>query len=151
MLLRTSFGNFKGDSRFSNSRVSAKCCLVLTNHTSMEHLFIPLSDDVYISISKNWPLWLVLWSRVTVDAYITSQVSRGFGSFECQCVQAKITRFVLLPVLFVFDLWTCRKTTLNNTINTCELYIRMTNNVARLWNVSIGLHHWRALHWLWPF
>ncbi len=24
-----------------------------------------LSDDVQISILKNWPLWLVLWSRVT--------------------------------------------------------------------------------------
>ncbi len=31
----------------------------------MESLFIQLSDDVEISISKNWHLWLVLWSGVT--------------------------------------------------------------------------------------
>ncbi len=30
----------------------------------MDKLFIQLSDDVYIS---NWPLWLVLWSRVTFE------------------------------------------------------------------------------------
>ncbi len=33
------------DSRFSNSCVSAKYCLILTNHTSMESLFIQLSDN----------------------------------------------------------------------------------------------------------
>ncbi len=32
----------------------------------MESLFIQLSDEAYISIKK-WPLWLVLWSRVTYD------------------------------------------------------------------------------------
>ncbi len=42
-----------------------KYCPIITNHTSMERSFIQLSDDVYISIVKYWPLWLVLWSRVT--------------------------------------------------------------------------------------
>ncbi len=42
-----------------------KYCPIITNHTSMEILFIQLSDDAYISILKNWPLWLVLCSRVT--------------------------------------------------------------------------------------
>ncbi len=37
-----------------------KYCPIITNHTSMEILFIQLSDDAYISISKNWHLWLVL-------------------------------------------------------------------------------------------
>ncbi len=46
-----------------------KYCPIITNHTSMESLFIQLSDDVYISISKNWPLWLALWSRVTYMVY----------------------------------------------------------------------------------
>ncbi len=32
----------------------------------MERLSIQLSDDVEISISKNGPLLLVLWSRVTL-------------------------------------------------------------------------------------
>ncbi len=44
-----------------------KYCFIITNHTSMERLFIQLSDDVYISISQNWPLWLVLCSRVDVN------------------------------------------------------------------------------------
>ncbi len=35
----------------------------------MESLFIKLSDYVYISISKNWLLRLVLWSRVTYIRY----------------------------------------------------------------------------------
>uniref|UniRef100_A0A673J2Q5 Artemin a n=1 Tax=Sinocyclocheilus rhinocerous TaxID=307959 RepID=A0A673J2Q5_9TELE len=33
------------DSRFSNSCISAKYCPILTNNTSMESLFIQLSDD----------------------------------------------------------------------------------------------------------
>ncbi len=36
------------DSRFSNSCISAKYCPILTNHTSIESLFIQLPDDVYI-------------------------------------------------------------------------------------------------------
>ncbi len=46
----------------------------------MERLFIQLSDDVYISISKNWPLWLVLWSRVT---FYISQCVFYFNIFCC--------------------------------------------------------------------
>ncbi len=58
------------DSRVSNSCISAKYCPILTNHTSIiYYLFIQLSDDLYISILKNWHLRLVLWSRVTY--YIT--------------------------------------------------------------------------------
>ncbi len=53
------------DSRFTNSCISAKICPIITNHTSMDILFTQLSDDVLISISKNWPLWLVLCSWVT--------------------------------------------------------------------------------------
>ncbi len=34
------------DSRVLNSCISAKYCPILTNHTSMESLFIQLSDDV---------------------------------------------------------------------------------------------------------
>ncbi len=45
---------------------------ILTNHKSMESLFIQLSDGVYISILRNWHLWLVLWSRVI---YLFSQVA----------------------------------------------------------------------------
>uniref|UniRef100_A0A672RHR5 Dual specificity protein kinase Ttk-like n=1 Tax=Sinocyclocheilus grahami TaxID=75366 RepID=A0A672RHR5_SINGR len=45
------------DSRFSNSCISAKYCPpILTNHTSMESLFIQLSDYIYISIFKKWTL-----------------------------------------------------------------------------------------------
>ncbi len=44
-----------------------KYCPIITNHTSMEILFIQLSDDVYISILKNCPLWLVLCSWFTYD------------------------------------------------------------------------------------
>ncbi len=51
--------------RFSNSCISAKYCPILTNPTSMESLFIQLSYAVYISISKDWHLWMVLGSRVT--------------------------------------------------------------------------------------
>ncbi len=43
-----------------------KYCPIITNHTSMEILFIQLSDYVEISISKNLHLRLVLWSRVTI-------------------------------------------------------------------------------------
>ncbi len=43
----------------------------------MENLFIHLSDDVLISILQNWPLWLVLWSRVTYFDHIYG----GFESF----------------------------------------------------------------------
>ncbi len=32
-----------------------KYCPIITNHTSMERLFIQHSDDAYISISKNYP------------------------------------------------------------------------------------------------
>ncbi len=38
-----------------------KYCPLITNHTSMEILCTQLSDDVWISMLKNWPLWLVLW------------------------------------------------------------------------------------------
>ncbi len=38
------------DSIFLNSCISAKYCPILKNHTSMGILFIPLSDDVEISI-----------------------------------------------------------------------------------------------------
>ncbi len=40
------------DTRFSNSCISAKYCPIITNHTSMEILFILLSGDVEISISR---------------------------------------------------------------------------------------------------
>ncbi len=44
-----------------------KYCPIITNHASMEILFIQHSDDAYISIKKNWPLWLVLCSSVTFE------------------------------------------------------------------------------------
>ncbi len=44
------------DSIFSNSCISANYYPIITNHTSMEILFIQLSDDVEISILKNGPL-----------------------------------------------------------------------------------------------
>ncbi len=62
-----------------------KYCPIITNHTSMEILFIQLSDDVYISISQNWPLWLVLWSRVTYVKYVwraSSNQTRATGSLR---------------------------------------------------------------------
>ncbi len=46
----------------------------------MEILFIQLSDDVSISISKKWPLWLVLWSRVTFEFAQKCCVNAGWGS-----------------------------------------------------------------------
>ncbi len=50
--------------RFSNSCFSAKYCSNLTNlHQWKAFLFSFFISD--ISISKNWPLWLVLWSSVT--------------------------------------------------------------------------------------
>ncbi len=49
------------DSRFSNSCISAKYCPILTNHTSMEILFIPNKSQ----FQNKLPSWLVLWSRVT--------------------------------------------------------------------------------------
>ncbi len=72
---RTSFGQLlrwftqhldffpPSDSRFSNSCMS-KYCYILTNHINGQ-LIYQLSDDVEISISKNVPLCLVLWSMVT--------------------------------------------------------------------------------------
>ncbi len=47
-------------SRFSNICISAKYHPIITNNTSMESWMY-----VYISISMNWPVWLVLRSRVT--------------------------------------------------------------------------------------
>ncbi len=44
-----------------------KYCPIITNHTSMEILFIQLLYDAYISILKNGHLCLVLCSRVTYD------------------------------------------------------------------------------------
>ncbi len=50
----------------------------------MESEFIQLSDYVQISISKNWPLWLVLWSRVT---YIYNIINIYTYDWEvCVCV-----------------------------------------------------------------
>ncbi len=40
-----------------------KDCPIITNHTSMDRLFIILMYK--ISISSNWPVWLVLSSGVT--------------------------------------------------------------------------------------
>ncbi len=45
---------------------------ILTNHTSMESLYIQLLDDVQISIVKNVSLRLDLWSKVTYyTLYVT--------------------------------------------------------------------------------
>ncbi len=41
-----------------------KYCPIITTIHQLEILFTQLSDDAYISISKNWPLRLVLCSRV---------------------------------------------------------------------------------------
>ncbi len=41
------------------------------NHTSMEILFIQLSDYTYISIVKNCPLWLILCFKVTFTRFYT--------------------------------------------------------------------------------
>ncbi len=49
----------------------------------MESIFIQLSDDVYISIVKNWHLRLVLWSRVT-NICIYIQYIRSQCTFELQ-------------------------------------------------------------------
>ncbi len=70
------------DSRYSNSCISAKYCPILTNHTSMERLFIQLSNDVYISISKNLRLWLVLWSRVTYDWKASGFTGKAFRVWQ---------------------------------------------------------------------
>ncbi len=55
------------DSRLSDC-ILAKYYPILTNHTSMESVFIQLS--VFI-----WALWLVLWSRVTYGKNATRRFS----------------------------------------------------------------------------
>ncbi len=67
------------DYRFTNSCISAKYCPIITNHTSMERLFIQLSYEAYISILKNWRLWLVLWSWVTYDIHVVSNCSHYYS------------------------------------------------------------------------
>ncbi len=71
------------DSRYVNSCISAKYCPILTNHTSMESLFVQLLDGVYISILKNWHLRLVLSSKVTyhIQYALTVAACRGRHSF----------------------------------------------------------------------
>ncbi len=83
------------DSDF-NSCISAKYCPIITNHTSMESLCIQLSDDVYISISINWPLWLVLWSRVTfvmLQKWLHMCTSYMCLFFPCWLFQVYTTHF----------------------------------------------------------
>ncbi len=46
-----------------------KYCPIITNHTSTESLFIQLSDDLWISILKNWHIRLVLCFRDTNVIY----------------------------------------------------------------------------------
>ncbi len=70
------------DSRFSNSCISAKYCQILTNHASMESLLIQISDDVSISMSKNWHLRLVLWCRVTYFVYTLQCYARSYLSLS---------------------------------------------------------------------
>ncbi len=41
--------------------ISAKYCPILTHHTSMESFQMMYKSQ----FQKKWPLWLVLWSRVT--------------------------------------------------------------------------------------
>ncbi len=55
----------------------------------MEIAFIPLSVDVEISIEiedklKNWPLWLVLWSRVTYIIVYYIITYQGLGPPSCK-------------------------------------------------------------------
>ncbi len=49
------------DSRFPNSCISAKYCPILTNHTSTEGVFVPLSD--YLKMDP-YDFFMVLCSRV---------------------------------------------------------------------------------------
>ncbi len=64
----------------------------------MEILFIQLSDDVGISISKNWHWWLVLWFRVTI---IHSNVFKGKCRRELIISRLRLRHTVLKSTLFL--------------------------------------------------
>ncbi len=53
-----------------------KYCPIITNHTSMERLFIQLSDDQL----KKVPLWLVLCTRVTYSNYIKKRIGGKYAA-----------------------------------------------------------------------
>ncbi len=108
------------DSRFSNSCISAKYCPILTNHTSMGSLFIQLSDDVQILISKNWHLRLVLWSRVT---YADLQLKKHY--YQCW-EQLCCFIFFCGNLNFHQDSWMNRK-------------FKWT---AFIWNKNVYCHFW---------
>ncbi len=53
------------DYRFSNSCISAKYCPILTNIDQWKAYLFSFQMMYTSQFSKNWPLWLVLWSLVT--------------------------------------------------------------------------------------
>ncbi len=78
------------DSRFLNRCISAKYCPIITNHTSMKTL-------LEISISQNWPLWLVLWSKVTYDkSYLTGSIPPIFTEIAGGHLQGLVHTYTFL-------------------------------------------------------
>ncbi len=91
------------DSRCSNSCISAKYCPILTNHTSMESLFIQLSFDAYISISTNGHLRLVSWSRVTFEGLVSMYSYRIVASIVLILVRTWVTLYICKVMDVVFQ------------------------------------------------
>ncbi len=66
-------------------------CPIITNHTSMERLFIQLSDNVYISILKYWHWWShmslvdsvqTVWNTQFLPFLKQSQIHKFAGFFQ---------------------------------------------------------------------
>ncbi len=74
----------------------------------MESLCIQLSNNVYIKILKNWPLWLVLWSMVTYEMcyFLPPKVCLYLVEKGKQNI-SKI-KFIVSSLLFVYVLSLCK-------------------------------------------
>ncbi len=98
------------------------------NHTSMEILFIQLSDDARISISQNWPLLLVLCSRVSYGLIMSPNIIK-LGQNLAFCSRQWFWFWICLWFL--------------STHNTAELFSERQRNKAKETTFSSFTTWWR--------
>ncbi len=151
----------------SNSCIWTKYGPIRANLASMGSLFVQLSDYVYTSVSKNWPLWLVLWSKVSNDNY-THRLSPVFSAATAHCSCADVlftiqttfrisnqTRFIWKNSVFSLDLNLAAfgahltsgsffqlQTALYLIVSSCLEWIQVSDSFLMSWEVCQVLSLW---------
>ncbi len=130
--LKMIFSIFRFVSRFSNSCISAKYCPIITNHTSMETLFIQLSDFTYDCFcapkSHTLKVFIERFVSISHDFIIVFHLFESVYLITLIAFISKLICILFTYTLFISIFW--------------RFYRRVCSNIIQLIIYNIFLKTW---------